>query len=63
MNHMLKPLLIVLMTVVCLTVDGFAADPMEADVGERLVEMFTAGYGRGTDAASEARRIYLLARA
>lgn len=60
---MLNSRLIALITVACLTVKGFAADPTEVDIGKRLVEMFTAGYGRGTDAASEARRIYLLARA
>lgn len=50
------------MTVACLSCNGLAADPTKVDVGDRLVEMFTAGYGRGTDAASEARRLYSLAR-
>ena len=59
---MLKRLLIGLVTILCLSIDGLAADPMETAIGQRLNEMFTAGFGRGTDAAAESRRLYSQAR-
>jgi hypothetical protein len=57
--------LISLVTIaMCLHGAAFAADPPSVPVqagslvGQRLVEMFQAGFGRGTSSLKEARRIY-----